>query len=92
MPERCLTSLPEQVSAANMETSQRRPGHILVSATMVGASLLTVSALLHATPLLIWNASASAPLGLYRVVVGPVKRRDFVLAEAPEGARRLAAA
>ncbi|MPZ36419.1 MAG: S26 family signal peptidase [Rhodospirillales bacterium] len=44
------------------------------------------------TPRFVWNASASAPLGLYRV--DPAKalhKDDLVLAWAPENARQLAA-
>lgn len=43
-------------------------------------------------PRVVWNASASAPLGLYRVTHGPIRRGAFVLAEAPSPARQLAAA
>lgn len=49
------------------------------------------AALAHPVPRLVWNASASAPLGLYRTSSDPVARGDFVLAEPPEAARRLAA-
>jgi conjugative transfer signal peptidase TraF len=42
-------------------------------------------------PRLVWNASASAPLGLYWLAGGPVSRGDFVLAALPDSARRLAA-
>lgn len=43
-------------------------------------------------PRVVWNASASAPLGLYWVTHEPIQRGDFVLAEAPQAARQLAAA
>lgn len=44
-------------------------------------------------PRLLWNASASAPVGLYRVAPGaPVARGDMVIAWAPDGPRALAAA
>jgi conjugative transfer signal peptidase TraF len=46
---------------------------------------------LHPAPRLVWNASASAPLGFYRTVSGPVARGDLVLAELPPAARALAA-
>jgi conjugative transfer signal peptidase TraF len=43
-------------------------------------------------PLLIWNASASAPIGLYSVSAAKViARGDLVLALPPAGAQRLAA-
>ena len=43
-------------------------------------------------PRLVWNASASAPLGLYRVTHDRPTVGEFVLAEPPPEARRLAAA
>ena len=47
--------------------------------------------LTHPRPLLVWNASASAPIGLYHVVYGvPLHRSELVLAWAPDWARELA--
>ena len=41
---------------------------------------------------LVWNASASAPVGFYRVQAGgPIDRGDMVVAWTPEPARSLAA-
>ncbi len=61
-------------------------------AATVGATFLGVSALTQPAPWLVWNASASAPLGLYGVVHGQaLARGDLVLAEPPDAARRLAA-
>ncbi len=44
-------------------------------------------------PSFVWNASASAPLGLYRVeqTKAALGKGDLVLAWAPESAHRLAA-
>jgi conjugative transfer signal peptidase TraF len=43
-------------------------------------------------PLLIYNGSASAPLGFYRLVSGdPITQGDFVLARLPKPAAQLAA-
>lgn len=43
-------------------------------------------------PVLLWNASASAPIGLYGVDAGaPVARGDMVIARLPQPARSLAA-
>ncbi len=68
-----------------------RRGHSLLAAT-VGVTFLGVSALTHPAPWLVWNASASAPLGLYGVVHGHVVARgDLVLAEPPDSARQIAA-
>ncbi len=43
-------------------------------------------------PVLVYNASASAPLGFYRLVPGAVRRGDFVLARLPDPVARFAAA
>lgn len=45
------------------------------------------------TPLVVWNATASAPLGLYRVQPATrIARGDLVLAMPPDAAAQLAAA
>jgi conjugative transfer signal peptidase TraF len=54
-------------------------------------SALVTSASLVPTPRLVWNASASAPIGLYWRVAGALSRGDLVLARAPLWARKLAA-
>jgi conjugative transfer signal peptidase TraF len=44
------------------------------------------------TPRLVWNATASAPIGLYRLELrGSIARGDLVFATLPDSARRLAA-
>lgn len=51
----------------------------------IGLVLLAVSACLHVAPLLIWNASASAPIGLYRLTSSAqVAPRDLVVITPPE--------
>ena len=63
-------------------------------AVLAGSAILSVAASLlwKAPVLLVWNVSASAPIGLYRVHVGaPVDRGDIVIAWTPEPARSLAA-
>lgn len=53
---------------------------------------VTLSVALPPTPLLVWNASASAPVGLYAVTPGSdVRRGDMVIARAPAAMRALAA-
>jgi conjugative transfer signal peptidase TraF len=54
-------------------------------------SVLATPASLVPTPWLVWNASASAPIGFYWRVAGAPSRGDLVLARAPLWARRLAA-
>jgi conjugative transfer signal peptidase TraF len=66
--------------------------HRIVAAVLVSAVVLNVSIFLQPGPVLVWNASASAPIGLYRVrSTGIVRRGDLVLARTPDSVRRLAA-
>ncbi|MGA1808396.1 S26 family signal peptidase [Sphingobium sp. WW5] len=59
----------------------------------LGAGLVLGSAILPPTPRLLWNASASAPIGLYQVSPGaPVMTGEMVVARLPESFRALAAA
>jgi len=59
----------------------------------LGAGLVLGSAMLPPTPRLLWNASASAPIGLYWVSPdAPVMTGDMVVARLPEPFRALAAA
>jgi len=60
------------------------------AAVLSGVALIGIATISHA-PLLVWNASASAPIGLYRVLPGAPRRGDLVLVYPPEGAAKLAA-
>lgn len=67
-------------------------GYVL--AGLSGAALVALAAplVLAPVPRLVWNASASAPVGLWRITPGaPVRVGDQVLAQPPPAARRLAA-
>jgi conjugative transfer signal peptidase TraF len=71
-----------------------RPRRGAILATLIGCAAASIAGPLLWTPpiLLVWNASASAPLGLYRVQPGArVGRGDMVVAWAPAPARKLAA-
>lgn len=58
----------------------------------VGCALATAPVLCPPQPRLVWNASASAPIGLYRVEPpGRLARGDMVIARVPVGVRALAA-
>jgi conjugative transfer signal peptidase TraF len=58
----------------------------------VGIVALLASAVFPPKPRLVWNASASAPIGLYAVTPGvAVELGDMVVARVPETHRRLAA-
>lgn len=64
---------------------------ILSGAMVSGLALLSIVA--PPTSRLVWNASASAPMGLYVVTKGSSpKRHDMVVALVPDRYRRLAAA
>ena len=57
-----------------------------------GVSFVLLSALLPPVPRLVWNASASAPIGLYAVTPGAwVEPGDMVVARVPLRYRQLAA-
>ena len=59
---------------------------------MLGTLAIGLPTVSPSAPLIVYNASASAPLGFYRLVVGSaIQRGDLVLARLPEEAARLAA-
>lgn len=59
---------------------------------LVGIALLSVTVVSPPRPRLVWNASASAPIGLYRVEPGTIARTgEFVIARVPKPFRDLAA-
>jgi conjugative transfer signal peptidase TraF len=60
--------------------------------TVVGTAMLIVPTVLAPAPRLVWNASASAPIGLYVVQPGAAPQPgDMVIARAPAPYRQLAA-
>ena len=64
----------------------------ILAATLAAVVGLGFSTLAHPLPRLVYNGSASAPLGFYRLVTAdPIVRGDLVLAHLPEAAARLAA-
>lgn len=69
--------------------SQRRRRMLAVG---FGTAIVFGAAVLPPTPRLVWNASASAPVGLYWVSpAAPVTMGDMVVARLPEPVRELAA-
>ncbi|MBI1206836.1 MAG: S26 family signal peptidase [Azospirillum sp.] len=63
----------------------------VLTLTLAGVALAGVPAVAALPPLLVWNASASVPVGLYRLAPGAPGRDDFVLVRLPEALRALAA-
>lgn len=60
--------------------------------SVLGAAAIGFPALIHPVPRLVWNASASAPVGLYFVQPGAgIARGDLVLVHTPDSVRKLAA-
>ncbi|KZB56367.1 conjugal transfer protein [Thalassospira xiamenensis] len=57
---------------------------------VIGIGLIGFSAAHNKTPWLIWNASPSAPVGLYRMISGVPQKGDFVLVRPPKPISQLA--
>jgi len=63
-----------------------------VTITGIGITLLGLTMAFPPAPRLVWNASASAPIGLYAVTPGaPVDPGDIVIARVPDPWRMMAA-
>lgn len=59
---------------------------------VLGIAALGSTEIAHPMPRLVWNVTASAPVGLYRVEAAvALQRGDFVLAWLPDAVRELAA-
>ena len=69
---------------------RRRPRTVL-ALTLFGLGLIGLATLARPAPWLVWNASASAPIGLYRILPGKLVRGDLVLVHTPDSVRQLAA-
>jgi conjugative transfer signal peptidase TraF len=84
MIERFLTRLKRR------RRGRGRPRAAL-TLTFLGLGLIGFAALARPAPWLVWNASASAPIGLYRVLPANAVRGDLVLVHTPSSVRQLAA-
>jgi conjugative transfer signal peptidase TraF len=70
--------------------ARRRYMAVALTAAVIIATLITANSARH-SPILVWNASASAPIGLYlRQGEITVSRGDLVLVEPPRELARLA--
>src|SRR5215510_3209158 len=76
--------------AKRRQRRRGRPRAVLIPA-LLGLGLIGLAALARQAPWLVWNASASAPIGLYRVLSGNAVRGDLVLVRTPNSVRQLAA-
>lgn len=71
---------------------KRRARLAIAALAAVGAGAIAAPAVRTPPVILVWNASPSAPVGLYRLSRGrPITRGTTVIARLPERARRLAA-
>ena len=78
--------------ALRAQKSRRRLLHTRILFGALGAAIVIGSAVFPPTPRLVWNASASAPVGLYWVSPNAMLQPgDMVIARVPRDFRRLAA-
>jgi len=70
---------------------RRRQRPAVLALAGLGVAILSLTPTERSVPWLVWNASASAPVGLYRVVAGPAERGTLVLVRPPANVTALAA-
>jgi conjugative transfer signal peptidase TraF len=90
----CLSDAPLFAWGEAQPTPWARRSQLIRRMAMTGAGVVLVllSAFLPPPPRLLWNASASAPIGLYSVAPGAwLERGDMAVAWVPERYRQLAA-
>jgi conjugative transfer signal peptidase TraF len=81
----------------NMRLSALAPktaheGRAAVALVVACAAFSIGVAMINSEPILVWNASASAPIGLYALVSHDARRGDLALVRTPPSVRELAAA
>lgn len=82
---------PRLISLERRRRGRNRP-RVILALTWVWLGCVGFAMLVRPAPLLLWNASASAPVGLYRVISSaPIQRGDMVLVRTPDSVRDLAA-
>ena len=93
MTERQLTRSELPLFRWSDERDVRAARRLRRRAWLVGFCIgsLAVTVVLPPRPLLVWNASASAPVGLYWVQLHAIDAGDTVIAQVPAPARSLAA-
>ncbi|MDZ3836998.1 MAG: conjugative transfer signal peptidase TraF [Rhodospirillales bacterium] len=79
------------LSRAQRRRRGRKRPRTVFALTLFGLGLIGLATLARPAPWLVWNASASAPIGLYRVLPGKPASGDLVLVRTPDSARQLAA-
>lgn len=86
------TPLFDWGEALRARAKRRRKLQIAASVIAASALALSLTILFPPSPRLVWNASASAPIGLYWVSPGEaIAPGDMVIAHVPERYRQMAA-
>jgi conjugative transfer signal peptidase TraF len=91
-PDATAPRLRRSVKLGRARLTAGRDGGAWTTLAALACLALVATAYVRPRPLLLWNASASSPVGLY--VVGPprhLRAGDMVIAWPPDDARRLAA-
>ena len=76
---------------AILRRRRRRQRPAVLALAGLGVAILSLTPTERAMPWLVWNASASAPVGLYRVTVAPAERGALLLVRPPPDVAALAA-
>jgi conjugative transfer signal peptidase TraF len=76
---------------AILRRRRRRQRPAVLALAGLGVAILSLTPTERAMPWLVWNASASAPVGLYRVTDAPAERGSLVLVRPPPDVAALAA-
>lgn len=63
---------------------------IFLAVAVTGLACIAFTRFAHPTPMLVWNASASMPIGFYRLVPGLPERGDLALVRPSESIEKLA--
>jgi conjugative transfer signal peptidase TraF len=96
MPETRDLPLARWGEQMRRDRQERRSRHRILAAavaTAAAAGASTSTLFWHARPVLVWNASESSPVGLYRVrAAKSLRSGDMVVAWPPSSVRALAAA
>lgn len=84
--------LIDWMAKAKADSLHHRKRRLRFAATALGIGLLLGTLIIPPPPLLVWNASPSAPMGLYRLSPNaPIAVGDMAVTWVPPVARRLAA-
>jgi conjugative transfer signal peptidase TraF len=93
MPDTRHLTLSRWGDQLRLERTRRRRRRRFAMWTTAALGLIALPVLIAPRPVLVWNASASAPLGLYGVTPPErLEHGDMVVVWLPDAARHLAAA